>query len=339
MQMFTKSTVFFDNAKGWKSQQGGLSSIQQVTTDANNMGGLFIRKVGGAASLAVQSQKLIPLLFHPNGAMWNRGHFRPLLITAALSNIMLAIFYGMYMQDFTFAQAEMLPMVFIGVLCFETAVIIYYLCTQKRATRIHSVAMPAGKTPTSVVSRILTRTVLTVSGFQALIAARDLFLPGYILKFIPRDDIYLEWTGAFLHSPPLDSQEAQDQGMTASLFIGEMYLSQFMALNILILCLYKFVTALFIRYGRDASGVIQAKMIWKCQVFGNVLNLLLFRLFAPAALSASLDLRWHLMAFAYETVILGTSIACVILFAFHSLSLQPSSFDDVLCRYLWRFLS
>lgn len=304
--MFTKSTDFFDNTNGWKSQHGGLSSIQQITTDANNMGGLFIRKVGGAAVLVVQSQKLLPLLFHPTGAMWNKGHFRPLLITAAISNFMLAAFYGMYMEDFAAANAEMLPLVFIGALVFETIVITYYLATQKKATtRARSVAMPEGKTPKSVVSRILTRTVLIVSGFQALIAARDLFFPGYILHFIPRDDIYLEWTGAFLHSPPEGSEEAQDQAMTSSLYIGDLYLSQLMALNILILCMYKFVSALFIRCGRDGSGLVKSKMIWKCQVFGNILNLLLFRLFAPAALSASLDLRWHLMAFAYETVILG----------------------------------
>jgi hypothetical protein len=304
--MFTKSTVFFNDAKGWKSQQGGLSSIQKVTTDANNMGGLFIRKVGGAASLAFQSQKLFPLLFHPTGAMWNRGHFRPLLKTAILSNVMLALFYAMYMEDFTFAQAEMLPRLFTGALVLETIVMLYYLYTQKRATKIPSLAMPDGKTPTSVVSRIMTRTIMTVSGLQALIAARDLFVPGYILHFVPRDDIYLEWTGSFLHSPPQGSAEAQDQGMSASLYVADLYQSQYMALNILILCLFKFVSVLFIRYGRDGSGVIKCKMIWKCQLFGNVLNLLLFRLFAQAALSASLDLRWHLMAFAYETVILGT---------------------------------
>lgn len=304
--MFTKSTVFFDDSKGWKSQQGGLSAIQQVTTDANNMGGLFLRKVGGAAMLAVQSQKLIPLLFHPSGAMWNAGHFRPLLMTAAISNLFVAAFYASYLQDFSAADADSLPLLFILAMIVETLVIVFYLLAQKNTARTRSVVMPEGKTPSSVTSRIVTRTILIVSGFRVLIAARDLFFPGQSIDVIPRDDIYLEWTGAFLHSPPDGSVEADEGSMTSPLYIGDKYLSQLMALSVLILCLYKFVTALLIRYGKDGSGLIKCKMIWRVQTLGDVMITFLFRLFAPAALSASLDLRWHLMAFGYETVILGT---------------------------------
>jgi len=313
--MFIKSTVFFDDAQGWKSQAGGLSSIQQVTTDANNMGGLFLRKVGGAAVLAVQTQKLFPLLFHPSGAMWNMGHFRPILITAAITNLFVAIFYASYMEDFASADADMLPMLFIGALVLETLVILYYLFTQKKAERTSSVRMPEGKTPTSVTSRIVTRTILIVSSFRVVLAARDLFFPGQIIDIIPRDDIYLEWTGAFLHSPPEGSKEADEGSMTSPLYIGDKFVSQIMALHLLILCLYKFVSALFIRYGNDGSGMVKCKMIWRVQALCDVMITFLFRLFAPAALSASLDLRWHLMAFGYETFILGTCIVLAVVVA------------------------
>jgi hypothetical protein len=233
------------------------------------------------------------------------GHFRPLLATSAIGNILIAVLYGLYMEDFATAGADAFPKLFIAALLLETVVVVHYLLTQKTIERAPSVAMPAGKTPTSVTSRIVTRTVFIVSSFLALMSARDLFFPGMILDFIPRDDIYLEWTGAFLHSPPEGSMEADDNAMGALLYVGDKFLSQMMALHILILCMYKFMTAFFIRYGHDGSGNIKCRMIWKVQAFGDALVVLLFRLFAPAALSASLDLRWHLMAFGYEMFILG----------------------------------
>ena len=64
------------------------------------MGGLFVRKVGGAAGLAIQIQKLMPVLIHPLDARWKMGHFRPLFWTAAIGNIMLASFYASFMEDF-----------------------------------------------------------------------------------------------------------------------------------------------------------------------------------------------------------------------------------------------
>jgi len=302
---FTNSQAFFSNDKGWKSQQGGLSSISQVTTDANNMGGLFNRKVGGAASIAVQLQKLLPLLFHPTNSMWKRGHFQPLFATAVLGNLALIAFYGVYvMEELEAIGADVLPKLFIGILSFETLVILFYLATS-RYTKGPAIAMQDGKTPKSIVSRIVARTNFLASGLIVTIAGRDLFYPGKILGMIPRDDIYLEWTGALLHSPPEGSPEAEAHGMERHFFVGEKYLSQFLALNMLIGCLYKFVAAFVIRYRNDGGGVIQAKMIWKSQAIGCALVLYLFRLFSPAAASASLDFRWHLMMLAYETLILG----------------------------------
>lgn len=303
---FTNSQPFFNDEKGWKSQQGGLSSINQVTTDDNNMGGLFLRKVGGAASMAVQMQKVIPLLFHPQHSQWKRGHFRPLFFTAVLSNLALIAFYGIYIQEELAAiGADGLPKLFLVALLVETVVILGCLLFSSKSTKGPAVALEEGKTPNSIVSRIVARTNFLVSGMMVVIAGRDLFAPGKILEFIPRDDIYLEWTGALLHSPPEGSPEAEAHGMEKDFFVGEKYLSQFLALNLLIGCLYKFVGAFVIRYRNDGGGRVQAKMIWKAQAVGNALVLYLVRLFSPAANSASLDFRWHLMMIAYETLMLG----------------------------------
>jgi hypothetical protein len=269
------------------------------------MGGLFLRKVGGAASLAVQLQKILPLLFHPLSSQWKRGHFKPLFATAVLANLALIAFYGIYItEELSAMGADGLPKVFVGVLLLETIVMLGYLATSSY-TKGPAVALDAGKTPNSIVSRIVARTNLLVSGLILIIAGRDLFLPGTILNFIPRDDIYLEWTGAFLHSPPEGSPEAETNAVDREFFVGEKYLSQFLALNMLIGCLYKFVGAFVIRCRNDGGGQIQAKMIWKSQAIGNAAILYLFRLFSPAAVTASLDFRWHLMLIAYETLILG----------------------------------
>jgi hypothetical protein len=302
---FTNSHVFFDDSRGWKSTQGGLSSIQPVTTDSNNMGGLFVRKIGGAALVAVQLTKLWPMLIHPSQARWVRGHFRPLLWTSAVADLSLVVFYASYLNDLADAGADTLPLCFMAVMAVECIVILFYLLTSSKPTRGPAVAMPQGKTPTSVVSRIVARTTLIVSGAVAIIAGRDLFFPGIILEYVPRDDIYLEWTGALIHSPPEGSPEAVDHGMEMMLHVGDKFVSQAMALNMLLVCLFKAVGALGIRYGSDGGGSVKARMIWMPQAIGSALVLYVFRLFASAATSASFDLRWHLMMLAYETLILG----------------------------------
>lgn len=298
---FTKSVVFFDNSKGWKSQQGGLSTIQPITTDANNMGGLFVRKLGGAANLAFQFQKLMPVLIHPWDARWKHGHFRPVFWMAVTANVLVSAFYAYSLPDLAAAGADGLPKVFMSVLAIESMVILYYLYASRKVKVGPAVAMTEGKTPSSVPSRIVARTVAVCSGAVAVIAGRDLFFPGEILDFIPRDDIYLEWTNAFLHSPPEGTVEADENGILADLYVGDKFLSQFMAMNFLLLCMFKLVSGFGIRYGSDGGGEVKARMIWKAQFLGNALILFLFRLFTQAATSASLDLRWHLMFLAYET--------------------------------------
>jgi hypothetical protein len=116
----------------------------------------------------------------------------------------------------------------------------------------------------------------------------------------------LEWTGAFIHSPPPGSEEAADQGIASSLQVGQLYMAQLMALHVLILCMYKFSSTLFIRMGSDGSGTIKAKMMWVGSFCGDAMFLFVLRLFSPPALSASLDLRWHLMCVGYEALVLGT---------------------------------
>jgi hypothetical protein len=269
------------------------------------MGGFFLRKLGGAAGLAIQLQKLIPMLFHPLDARWKMGHFRPMFWTAVVANTMLAAFYASYMEDLAAAGADGLPKLFMAVLVFEALVILGYLYSSRKVKRGHAVALPQGKTPSSIPSRIMARATILCTGAIAIIAGRDLFFPGQIIDYIPRDDIYLEWTGAFLHSPPEGTPEADENGITSALYVGDKFISQLMGLNFLIMCMYKFAAAFLIRFGSDGSGMVKGRMFWTAQSVANVLILFLFRLFTPAAGSASLDLRWHLMMVGFETTILG----------------------------------
>eukprot|EP00980_Cylindrotheca_fusiformis_P008563 scaffold1820_cov129-Cylindrotheca_fusiformis.AAC.4 len=268
------------------------------------MGGLFVIKVGGAACMSLQLQKLLPLLVHPAGAVWNMGHFRPLLWTAALSNLLLASFYASFLGDLSDAGADFLPKIFIAVLVIESCVILAYLLKAEKARRGPAIALEKGKLPSSFVSRIVARTVFIVSGAMTLFAGRDLFFPGQILDFVSRDDVFLEWTGALIHSPPEGSPEAEEYGITAPLHRGDKFSSQFMAANILLLCLYKFVSSFLVRYGSDGGGLVKSRMIWKGQAIGDALILLLFRLFTSAATSASIDMRWYVISISYETFIL-----------------------------------
>ena len=264
------------------------------------MGGLFVRKMGGAASLALQFQKLMPVLLHPWAARWKQGHFRPVFWTAVAANVLLSAFYVYMLPDLAAAGADGLPKIFLVVLAIESMVILSYLYSSRKVKKGAAVAMTDGKTPSSIPSRIVARTVAVCSSGVALMAGRDLFFPGEILDFIPRDDIYLEWTNAFLHSPPEGTVEAEENGILADLYVGDKFLSQFLGINLLLLCLFKFVSGFLIRYGSDGGGEVKARMIWKAQFLGNALILFVFRLFTQAAKSASLDLRWHLMFVAYE---------------------------------------
>ena len=138
-----------------------------------------------------------------------------------------------------------------------------------------------------------------------IITIRDLFFPGQIIPLIPRDDIYLEWTNAFLHSPPPYTPEAEEHGMESLFHIGDKFLSQSCALFIIINCLFKFYSSCFITMGKSGDGPVKCKIIWKWQALGGALFVFIMRLFASASKSASLDLRWHLMCTAYEVFILG----------------------------------
>jgi len=270
------------------------------------MGGLFIRKVGGAAAATLHLQKIAPLLFHPDGAQWMAGHFRPLYTMAIFANMALAAFYVYYMEDLEAANAAGMAKYILVILGLESVILAFYLFGQKKgATRLPAMAMPEGKTEKSVTSRIVTRTVTVIGSIMSLVLLRDLFFPGFILDFIPRDDIYLEWTNAFVHSPPPGSQEMEEQGLESVLFVGDKFASHFMALNMLLCMAYKFLTAFSISYGSDGSGTVKCKMIWKIQCFGDLFILFFMRLFSAAAVSASLDLRWHLMLIGYESFILG----------------------------------
>ena len=298
-----KSTDWYDDAKGWKSTQGGFSAVQPVSTDRNNMGGFFMRKLMGAAGCAVQLHKLLPLLLFD--ASWPQGHYRPLLGTAVAANVLQALFLLSYWEDLAAARAQVVPAVMILLLLVEAVVLLAFLLLQEAAPRLPAVRLPAGKTPQSLVSNIVTRTVLIVTTSLTLVSLRDLVFPGRILEFLPGDDLFLEWTNALYHSPPPNSPEAAEHGMEAPLYIGDRYVSQCAALSILILCLYKYVSAVGIRLGATDRGRRQAVLLWQCAALGDVCLLLPVRLFSAAARTASVDLRYHLMLLAYEAFILG----------------------------------
>lgn len=275
------------------------------------MGGFFVRKVAGGAGCAVQLHKIIPLVFvqEPN-AQWLLGHYQHILLPAILGNIAIILFFASYWDDLTSARAQAIPLLSVSALLIESVVMLtYYIMIRiSRKPRLPAVAMPAGKTPTSFVSNITTRTTCIVTTFITVLAIRDLFFSGMIIDIIPRDDIYLEWTNALLHSPPKNTPESIDHGMESPLYIGDKFIAQLGALYLLILCMYKYISTLAIRYGNDGSGSIKARMIWKVSCIGDAALLLCYRLFAHAAKSASYDTHYHLVVISYEAIIFGTSL-------------------------------
>ncbi|KAL3791856.1 hypothetical protein ACHAW5_002907 [Stephanodiscus triporus] len=333
---YTKSTDWFEDSRGWKSKQGGLSTISSVTTDANNMGGLFIRKLSGVAGLTFHTTKIWPIVFQSPpqydktskngrwvGASWSAGHFDPLLTLGMIGDVCISIFYLTRLDELKNAGAQGIGLAFVVASLVESFIFGVYLLTRRMNDK--STQPTRGKAdittgefdpledPDSLPSRIVARTVFIVSSLILVVSLRDLFVPGIIITFIPRDDIYLEWTGAFLHSPPPDTVEADENGLGAPLFAGDKFVSQLLGLYLSLGCMFKIFSAWgwskgYRTLGKvesvDRSGVVSSKMIWKAQALGNMLLLGMLRLFTPAAKSASLDLRWHLMLVAYEAFIL-----------------------------------
>jgi len=302
-QVFTKSTDWFQDEKGWKSRLGGFSAVEMVSTDSNNMGGFFVRKLAGAAAVGVQLQKLWPFVVHSD-AQWP-WDFYQMLEGSLMGNLMTILLYVSYLDVFRAQQAEHLVYCFLGLLTMESMVMALYLIPTRKASSKVAVAMKKGETPDSFVSKIVLRTVGLVSGLVALVSLRDLLAPGFILSYFPRDDIYLEWTNALLHSPPENSAEALEHGLEAVLLVGDKFMSQLMALNLLILCLHRFNSAFMIRLGSDKRGTQVCKRAWQPLAISGALITFVVRVFQPAAASASLDLRYHLMFLAYETFVLG----------------------------------
>ena len=330
MLEFTNSRQWFENSNGWKSSQGGFSAVQSISTDANNMGGFFVRKIAGSASLTFYTQKLVPLLFfsshhhhqqqqkqRKDNYSWKAGHFVPLLISSIVGNIAICIFYFSYLshlQSFD-ANAHLYACGIILLLTLETLVIIFYLIPllvtsrHKKSLKSNNIqnetSLTSHKSHREIVSKIMMRTILIVSSLIAVIAGRDLLFPGQEIEMIPRDDIYLEWTNAFFHSPPPFTQEGDEYGLEAPLYIGDKFISQLGALYLLLNCiLFKLPTAIILRVGKDRSGETKCRMFWKIQAIGNAMLTFTLRIFANASVSASLDLRWHLMCLGYETFML-----------------------------------
>jgi len=371
----TKSQKWYhddDSSKAyWKSARGGLGSIRPYTSDDNDMGGLFVRKVAGVAAMGYHTTKLWSIVFQSapvpslldgqikmKGASWSIGHYDPILTLGMLGNCFIAAFYMMRIEELRNAGAEPLVAMLVMASLIEALVFGAYLMSRrmsmkktkkvivgnkqqqqpqkqpkrsaqkkkgskdKDASSSPSSSLPATQEynpqedPNSIPSRIALRTVLIVSSIISLISVRDLFFPGTIISFIPRDDIYLEWTGAFFHSPPPDTVESDEYGLESPLYAGDKFMGQLLGLYLVLGCVWKFASVSAWSKGNktmefkspenvDRHGVVSSKMIWKAQALGDMLLLFMLRMFAPAAKSASLDLRWHLMTVAYEMIILG----------------------------------
>jgi len=307
MLLFTKSKAWFDDSKGWKSSQGGFSAVKQMTTDENNMGGFFIRKLAGAASLTFYSQKIFPFIFQSDYAHWATGHFTPVLASSIVGNLAVIGFYLSNIDELKAADAEMFGFATILLLAIESLVLVAFLlptANNAKPFKSFQTSLTKDRRPRGIVSKIMMKTLLLISGLIAVIAGRDLFFPGSQIDIIPRDDIYLEWTNAFFHSPPPFTEEGDEHGLEAPLFIGDKFISQLMSLYLLINCFQKFVSAFVIRIGIDGSGETKCRVIWRVQAWGDAMMIFTVRVFAGASLSASLDLRWHLMCLGYETFML-----------------------------------
>ncbi|KAL7497954.1 hypothetical protein ACHAWT_005853 [Skeletonema menzelii] len=366
----TKSQKWYhddDTSKAyWKSSRGGLGSIRPYTSDDNDMGGLFVRKMAGVAAMGYHTTKLWPIVFQSapvpsivggqgikmKGASWSIGHYDAILTLGVLGNFCIAAFYMMRIDELRNAGAEPLVEILVMASLIEALVFGAYLMSRrmsmKKTTKVvgkqqqqkqqkrpaqtkkgskdkdasSSSFTPSTneynpqEDPDSIPSRIALRTVFIVSSTISLIAMRDIFFAGTIISFIPRDDIYLEWTGAFFHSPPPDTVEADEYGLESPLYAGDKFMSQLLGMYLVLSCVWKFASVVAWSKGNrsmefnspenvDRHGVVSSKMIWRAQAFGDMLLLFMLRMFAPAAKSASLDLRWHLMTVAYEMIILG----------------------------------
>lgn len=306
MLQYTLSTQWFDDSNGWKSSAGGFSAVHKISTDANDMGGFFIRKMAGAAGLGYHLQKLMPVLFQKNDVHWGKRHYVPVMASSVIGNLCLAGYFLASMEDFKSTGADVMGFRVAVVLLVEALVMLVYLLLNltKKVTLIPR-ALPGGKRPRSIVSKILARTLCLVTGIMTLIAARDFFFPGMELPFPPADDIYLEWTGAFIHSPPPNSVEEEEHGLEAALHVGDKFVARLMALYILIVSVQKFISGFVVRVGVDNGGEKKSKMFWQSQAIFDGLILFTIRVFASPALTASLDFRWHAMALGYETFLLG----------------------------------
>jgi hypothetical protein len=302
---------------------GGFSAVTSVSTDANNMGGFFVRKLVGATALGLQLHKLLPLvlLTTPENAPPFGRHYGWILLSGLLSNLCLAGFLASYLADLRDADAWQIPAAMMGCAVLESIVFLYYFTTmcivrhnkkavpsQRLGNATAVMAFQDGKTPNSLVSNIVARTVAICSSAMLMYGVRDWLFAGRTIPFIPYDDLYLEWTNAYLHSPPVGSPEYIEQGIGAASFhIGDQYVCQLAGLQLTLLCLYKLLSSWTIRLGNDGgrTGLATARLVWQPAALANLLLLFLLRVFTSAATSASCHFRYHLMVLAYEAFIVG----------------------------------
>lgn len=283
-----------------------------VSTDANDMGGFFMRKLAGAAGVGLQLCKMWPMVRSATASdtrlSFAKGHYRGFVWVGAVVDASVFVFLSCYRGILIENGAWDLPRVACVILLLETLLWTYYgLTGPRRAVPSFAAVLPQGKTPGSLPSNIVARTVVVVSSFLVLTSVRDLIAPGCILSVWLRDDVYLEWTNAFFHSPPPGSQEWEDYSTQSSNFIGDKYIAQLAAVFLLGISLYKFVGSCGgVRWGSDGSGLaVSSILFWQGPALASLCVFCVLRVFANAAASASWNLQWHLMAWGYETFIVG----------------------------------
>jgi hypothetical protein len=277
-----------------------LRSFRAITH--NNAGGFLARRVGAAAVMSVHIPKLVVATFwKPSDQEWSTARFRPVLIVAAVGNTAIVFFYCYWAQRFA-AEAQQdegvrnFVLAIVGVLLAELLAMQYSMVGTTPTTPANATSGRPILKDDWVVASFLSTLFCLMTVPRMAVAVRDLFLPGRTLHFIPYDDINLQL---------LSNLEANNKQSVAS----DLFLSQLHAVHVLILCLYRFVTAvMWIRHGKDRYVKATIQMIWACLVVGDIMINYVLRIMTPAAAHGWIHLQGHRVWLALEGALLVSTV-------------------------------
>ena len=144
------------------------------------MGGLFLRKVCGVASLAYHTTKLWPIIFQfppmhntvgkTNGRVvggyvgtsWSAGHYDPLLLLSIVGNACIAMFYLTRMDELKDAGAHGMGLMFVLASFIESFVFAMYLLS-RRMSKTKVTAAKSTKTRGSGKEEVVDNTSKTTA--------------------------------------------------------------------------------------------------------------------------------------------------------------------------------